>query len=221
MKITILVFLVVSSFVLTGCGLDNKVNSSTNDDEIVSEEFQDPFAKEEVKLRTTIEVKSDYSANRKSIVAKKQINFLDKDKVDKNLVLEYAKNSVIIANTSENKKASKKKDIVEKLVLLDDLQHNTTNDINTEVTIYILELWQKGRFEEALTLDEQLELLYLTKYLDIALDNNPIFDAADEIIHNMCLLIQDKIQGKSRKIEDYKKNIDPMIESVMGQLKNL
>lgn len=221
MKISVLAFLVICSMMLVGCGSDNKVDSNTNDNEIVKEEVQNPFAKKEIKLRTPTQVKDDYSAYRKDIIAKKQINFLDKEEIDVDSVLEYAKNSVKIANTNIGEKVSKKKDIVEKLVALDDLQHNTTNQVNTKVMIYLLDLWKEGKFEEAIIIDEQLELLYLSKYLDLALDNDPIFDVADDVAHNMYLLIKDKIDGKSRRIEKYKKNIDSLVDSVKDQLESL
>ena len=220
MRIAIIVFLLIGSLTLVGCGENVKVISNISNDEIVSDEFKNPFEKEE-KLRTAKEVQEEFKENRNKIVSKKQIKFLDKENVDKSLILKYAKNAVKIAHTNEKKKVYKFKDTIEKLVLVDDLQNNTTDKVKIEMALYLIDLWDEGVFEKETKFDEQLKLLYLSKYLDLALENEPFFNSADKIVHNMYRMIDDRISGKDKRIEKYKNNIEPFIESVKRELEDL
>ena len=86
MRIAIIVFLLIGSLTLVGCGENGKVISNISNDEIVSDDFKNPFEKEE-KLRTAKEVQEEFKENRNKIVSKKQIKFLDKENVDKGLIL--------------------------------------------------------------------------------------------------------------------------------------
>ena len=215
-----LVFLLIGSLTLVGCGERDKVVSNISVDEIINEEFKNPFEKEE-KLRTAKEVQNEYTENRNKIISKKQIKFLEKENIDKDLVLKYAKNAVKIAHTNEKKKIYRLKDTIEKLVLVDDLQNNTTDKVKIEMALYLIDLWEEGVFEKEIKFDEQLRILYLSRYLDLALENEPLFNSADKIVHNMYRMIDDRISGKDKRIEKYKNNIEPFVESVKRELEDL
>ncbi|MGL5069281.1 MAG: hypothetical protein ACRC6T_15975 [Sarcina sp.] len=218
MKKVAIVFLLISSLALIGCGSGDKVDLNTS--KKVENEEINPFAKKDEILRTAKEVDDEYSTNRKNIVARKQIRKLEEDEVDKDDVIEYSKKSVLVAYTNEKSKISNKIRTVERLVMLDDLHHNTSDNVRVNVMLCLLELWEDGGFMETLTEDEGLELFYLTKYLDLALEENPLFSSADDIAHNMNLIIEDNLKGKTRKIEEYKSNIEPLVESVKKQLES-
>ena len=214
-------FLLLTSIGLVGCGSDGKSEVSTTDNEVISEEITSPFGNGEEKVRTAEEIDEEYSINRENIVARKQIKKLDESRIDKASILEYSKNATLSANTNKKDRASNKIKTVEKLVLLDDLHHNTSDGVIVDVTLHLLDLWKNGTFMEILTEDEKLELLYVTGYLDLALEGNPFFTSADSVIRNMKLMIEDKLKGKARKIEEYKSNIDKLVDSVRSQLEGL
>ncbi|MEG2246464.1 MAG: hypothetical protein RSC84_03350 [Peptostreptococcaceae bacterium] len=157
------------------------------------------------------DVKSAYDANIENIMNKEQVQELDMNSIKLDDIIEKANKAKDIADTIEN--ASDKISTIDKLVSIDDLSNNTTEDTMKETLKYIIEEYENGNLE-----NNPETSLYIVRYLDIRLDNHPNMKDADEVVFDMYQICKDTIRGIGDSIDSNKEQINEKLQSVKGSL---
>lgn len=164
---------------------DNK-NISTNNEKVGY--LQENFT-------TYEEVNEGYNKNLEKIMNNEQLKELDMMNINLEDILEYADKSKEVANTVD--KYSDKISLVEKLVSLDDLEHNTTEEAMTETIKYVIAEYESGNY-----VNNSIQILYLTRYLDKRLDNHPNMKDTDDMIFDMYQIVKDTIRANDPNIQE-------------------
>lgn len=199
--IVVIVILIVVA-IAPGEEKDNK-NDSNNNTEV--EYLKENFT-------TYEEITEGYNKNLEKIMNKEQLRELDMMNITLENILEYSNMSKEISDKvdSYNDKIS----AVEKLVSLDDLEHNTTQDAMTETIKYVIEEYESGSY-----INNSIQFLYLTRYLDKRLDNHPNMKNVDEMTFDMYQIIKDTIRVNDPNIkEDLKSELLNSIEANKEQV---
>lgn len=157
------------------------------------------------------DVKQAYTENFEKIMNKETLQELDYKNITLDTILEYANKGVEIANTIE--KNGDKISTIEKLVVLNDLANNTTQEVVKDTLKYIISEYENGNLEK-----EPIKNLYITRFLDIRLDKLPNLSKADEMVFDMYQICKDSIRGLKDSIESNKDQVNEVIEFVKGSL---
>lgn len=207
--------LLVSSLAFIGCNkgesLDNKSNESTPVEQKSNEENEKNLNLEEIK--TPDDVNNAYKANLDKITNGDELIKLNMNEITKDTVLDYANKAVEIANQAES--TTDKIDTVEKLVSLNDLKNNTSQDVMEEVLGYIINEYESNQFNDELKLYQNL---YITRYLDKRLDNHKNLSKADSMVSDMNQIIKDRIREDNSRIEENIEQVNKNINSVKHQI---
>ena len=150
-------------------------------------------------FKTYEEVEEEYNKNLEKLMNNEQIRKLDRENIDLENILEYANKSEELSNGIES--CNKKIQLVEQLVSLDDLEHNTTLDTIKDTIRYVISEYENNNYANNL-----LQFLYLTKYLDKALDNYSNMEKANEMVFDMYQITKDTIRVNDPKFEENLKN---------------
>ena len=208
-KILGLVIATSISFGLTACSSNsNNSETETNTQQSVETSSNNVDLSN---LSTYEDVKLAYEQNLEKIMNNEQIQKLDNITFDK--VLEYAKKSSDIISTVENN--GDKVSTIDKLVSIDDLSHNTSQDVMEECLKYIIDEYEKNSL-----LDESkiIEYQYIVRYLDKRLDNHPNMKDADSMIFDMYQITKDSIRDLSSSVETNIEQVNDKINSVKDML---
>ncbi len=204
-KILGLIIVASISFAFTGCS-SNSSNSDTQQSVETSSNDIDLS-----NLSTYEDVKLAYEQNLEKIMNKEQVQQLDN--ITFNNVLEYAKKSSDIVSTIEND--SDKISTIDKLVSIDDLSNNTSQDVMEECLKYIISEYEKNNLQDE---NKIFEYQYITRYLDKRLDNHKNMKDADDMVFDMYQITKDTIRGDSSSIDSNLKQINDKINSVKNIL---
>ena len=142
---------------------------------------------------------------------------LDLKEITLDTVIENAIAAVALANTSTDGNMTTKIDAIGKMVTLDDLSNNTSQDVMEEVAKYIIELWESDSIVVA-NEDEMLKNLYITRYLDKRLDNHPNLKTIDDMIFDMYQVIKDTLREDTASANINIEQVNDNIEFSKKQL---
>lgn len=165
-------------------------------------------------LETYDDVKLAYDQNMEKIMNKEQLRELDMMNLTKDDVLEYAKKASEIGGKEEG--SSDKIDAIDKLVTLNDLQNNTTQETMEDILKYIISEYETNKLQDA---NRVLEYQYLTKYLDKRLDNHTNMKSADEMIIDMYQICKDVIRNDNSRMDSNIEQVNNNIDLVKGMIK--
>ncbi|UEL48319.1 hypothetical protein [Terrisporobacter hibernicus] len=201
---------IVSTLTLSfvGCG------SSELDEQKESEKQAEQQQETNVDLNNLTsyeDVKSAYDANIEKIMNKEQVQELDMKSIKLDDVIEKANKAKDIVDTIEN--TSDKISTIDKLVSIDDLSNNTTEDTMKETLKYIIAEYENGNLE-----NNPETSLYIVRYLDTRLDNHPNMKDADELVFDMYQICKDTIRGIEDSIDSNKEQINEKLQSVKSSL---
>ncbi len=208
-KILGLIIATSISFGLTGCS-SNSNNSETETNTKQSTETSSNNV-DLSNLSTYEDVKLAYEQNLEKIMNNEQIQKLDNITFDK--VLEYAKKSSDIISTIENN--SDKISTIDKLVSIDDLSNNTSQDVMEECLKYIISEYEKNSLQDK---SKIFEYQYIVRYLDKKLDNHPNMKDADSMIFDMYQITKDTIRDITSDIDDNLNQVNDKVNSVKDML---
>lgn len=150
-------------------------------------------------FKTYEEVEEEYNKNLEKLMNNEQIRRLDSENIVLENILEYANKSEELSNGIES--YSKKIRLVEQLVSLDDLEHNTTLEAIKDTIRYVISEYENNNYTNNL-----LQFLYLTKYLDKVLDNYSNMEKANEMVFDMYQIAKDTIRVNDPNFEENLKN---------------
>lgn len=193
------------SFAFTGCS-SNTSNSDTQ------QSVETPSNDIDLSNLSTYEdVNLAYEQNLEKIMNKEQIQQLDY--ITFNNVLEYAKKSSDIVSTIEND--SDKISTIDKLVSIDDLSNNTSQDVMEECLKYIISEYEENNLQDE---NKIFEYQYITRYLDKRLDNHPNMKNADDMVFDMYQITKDTVRGITSSMDTNIEQVNDKINSVKDML---
>lgn len=183
--VLVVIVILIAAAIAPGEEKDNKDTTINNEKgEYLKENFT-----------TYEEVNEAYNKNLEKIMNNEQLRELDMMNIKLEDILEYAEKSKEMVDKVD--KYSDKITVVEKLVSLDDLEHNTTQDAMTETIKYVIEEYESGNY-----INNSIQFLYLTRYLDKRLDNHPNMKNVDDMIFDMYQIIKDTIRVNDPNIQE-------------------
>lgn len=163
-------------------------------------------------LKTYEDVKNAYEENSEKIMNREKVQELNITNLDD--VLKYANRVNDIISTINN--TNDKIYTIKKLVDIDDLMNNTSEDIMNETLIYLIKEYEQGGFENNPAVN-----LYLAMYLDLKLDNYKDMKEVDTIIIDMIQVLKDTIRINNDTFnEDIRNNMKKDIETNKMQIKD-
>ena len=206
----------ILGLVLVGILALSSVGCGSSEPEKQTEVQSQPEQTQEVKvdlsnLKSYDDVKNAYEQNIDKIMNKEQIQELDMINIKLENILEYANKAKEIVSSVEN--TSDKISTIDKLVSIDDLSHNTTQETMEETLKYIISEYENGNLENNPEVN-----LYLTRYLDVRLDNHSNMKDADEIVFDMYQICKDTIRSLNDSIDSNKEQINGKIGTVKSSL---
>lgn len=129
------------------------------------------------------DLKKAYNSKLNDIMDGKQVQKLDKDKIKSDDVINIAKSSKdLIKQANSN---TEKVNLSGYLVAVDDLSHNTTDIVKSEIYDYIVSEYKNNKLKDK---DKFYEYLYLTRYLDKSLDDS---DERSSTVFDMYQIVKD------------------------------
>jgi len=206
-KILGMILISTLTFSTVGCGNDSAENTTnTNNTEVGIESTINLDY-----IQSYEDVKKAYEENFETIMNKEQLRELDYKNITLDTILEYANKGIEISDTIE--KNSDKISTIEKLVSLNDLVNNTTQEVVKDTVKYVISEYENGNLEK-----DPIKNLYITRFLDVRLDKLPNLSKADEMVFDMYQICKDSIRGLNDGIESNKEQINEVIEFVKGTL---
>lgn len=208
LKKKILVLTLASTIALTVIGCNKK--------EEVKETNENTSKVESVNLdnlNNYEDIKNAYNQNIEKIMNKEQIRELDMMNIKLDDVLDYAKKASDISSKEEE--SSDKIDTIDKLVSLNDLEHNTTKETMEETLKYIISEFESNNLNNT---DKILEYKYVVRFLDKRLQNHPNMSAASDMIGDMNQICKDLIRNDNSRMDaniyQVNKNINTVKSSI-------
>lgn len=188
-KILVLTLATVMPLTIIGCSKKEEVRESTQQTSKVENVSLD-------NLKSYEDVKNAYDQNIEKIMNKEQLRKLDMMNIKLNDVLEYAKKASNISSKVEG--SSDKIDAIDKLVSLNDLENNTTQETMEDTLKYIISEFESNNLNDS---NKVLEYKYITKYLDKRLKNHPNMNAASDMITDMDQICKDLIRNDNSRMD--------------------
>lgn len=164
-------------------------------------------------LKTYEDVKNAFDQNIDKITKKEKLRNLDMKNTNLDEILKYAKNASGIASTC--KSDSDKISTIDKLVMLNDLENNTSKETMDNTLNYIVNEFEKNNLTD---LTKILEYQYIVKYLDKRLQNHPNMKDEKDIIFDMYQICKDVIRKDNRSIDENVRQINKKIDILKSYL---
>lgn len=208
LKKKILVLTLASTIALTVIGCNKK--------EEVKETNENTSKVESVNLdnlNTYEDVKNAYDQNIEKIMNKEQLRELDMMNIKLDDVLDYAKKASDISSKEEV--SSDKIDTIDKLVSLNDLEHNTTKETMEETLKYIISEFESNNLNNT---DKILEYKYVVRFLDKRLQNHPNMTAASDMIVDMNQICKDNIRNDNSRMDANISQVNKNINTVKSSI---
>lgn len=208
LKKKIIILTLASSIALTVIGCNKKedvkeTNESTSKAESVNLD----------NLKTYENVKNAYDQNIDKIMNKEQLRELDMMNIKSDDVLNYAKKASEISSGVEN--SSDKIDTIDKLVSLNDLENNTTQETMEDTLKYIMSEFENNNLNDS---NKVLEYKYITKYLDKRLQNHPNMNVASDMISDMDQICKDLIRNDSSRMDSNVSQVNKNLNTVKSTI---
>lgn len=208
LKKKILVLTLASTIALTVIGCNKK--------EEVQETNENTSKVESINLdnlNNYEDVKNAYDQNIEKIMNKEQLRELDMMNIKLDDVLDYAKKASEISSNVEG--SSDKIDTIDKLVALNDLENNTTQETMEETLKYIISEFESNNLNNA---DKVLEYQYVVRFLDKRLQNHPNMSAASDMIEDMNQICKDNIRNDNSRMDENISQVNKNISIVKSSL---
>lgn len=208
LKKKILVLTLASTIALTviGCNKKEEVKETNENTSKVESVNLD-------KLNNYEDVKNAYDQNIEKIMNKEQLRELDMMNIKLDDVLDYAKKASEISSKVEG--SSDKIDTIDKLVALNDLENNTTQETMEETLKYIISEFESNNLNNA---DKILEYQYVVRFLDKRLQNHPNMSAASDMIEDMNQICKDNIRNDNSRMDANISQVNKNISIVKSSL---
>lgn len=208
LKKKIIILTLASSIALTVIGCNKKedvkeTNESTSKVESVNLD----------NLKTYENVKNAYDQNIDKIMNKEQLRELDMMNIKSDDVLNYAKKASEISSGVEN--SSDKIDTIDKLVSLNDLENNTTQETMEDTLKYIMSEFENNNLNDS---NKVLEYKYITKYLDKRLQNHPNMNVASDMIADMDQICKDLIRNDNSRMDSNVSQVNKNLNTVKSTI---
>lgn len=208
LKKKILVLTLASTIALTVIGCNKKeevkeINENTSKVESINLD----------NLNNYEDVKNAYDQNIEKIMNKEQLRELDMMNIKLDDVLDYAKKASEISSNVEG--SSDKIDTIDKLVALNDLENNTTQETMEETLNYIISEFESNNLNNA---DKVLEYQYVVRFLDKRLQNHPNMSAASDMIEDMNQICKDNIRNDNSRMDENISQVNKNISIVKSSL---
>lgn len=204
-KIIISLAIILTLALVGGCSSDNKAQE-----------------KEEANVETKVEGKGnesaydkiadEYNKNFEAIKNNEKIKDLSKEDVNKEYVISKAEEAQNTVAEIENN--SDKVSTIDKLVYNDDLIHNTSKEAVIDVLNYIIEEYEINKLRGG---EDTLKYMYLTAFLDKALDNYDDLEFAKKMISDMNTICKDTI--RQLDLASIQANVD-QVNEVLDKVKD-
>lgn len=208
LKKKILVLALASTIALTVIGCNKK--------EVVKETNENTSKVESVNLdnlNNYEDIKNAYDQNIEKIMNKEQIRELDMMNIKLDDVLDYAKKASDISSKIEG--SSDKIDTIDKLVALNDLENNTTQETMEETLKYIISEFENNNLNNS---DKILEYQYVVRFLDKRLQNHPNMSAASDMIEDMNQICKDNIRNDNSRMDANISQVNKNINTVKSSI---
>lgn len=160
-------------------------------------------------LKTYDDVKLAYDQNLEKIMNKEKLRELDMMNINKDDVLDYAKKASELCNNIEG--SSDRIGTKDKLVTLNDLSNNTTQETMEDILKYVISEYESNKLQDS---DKVLEYQYILRYLDKRLDNHPNMKVADEMVEDMNQICKDYIRNDNSRMDANIEQVNDNINSV-------
>lgn len=208
LKKKLLVLALASTIALTviGCNKKEEVKETTENTPKVESVNLD-------NLNNYEDVKNAYDQNIEKIMNKEQLRELDMMNIKLDDVLDYAKKASEISSKVEG--SSDKIDTIDKLVALNDLENNTTQETMEETLKYIISEFESNNLNNA---DKILEYQYVVRFLDKRLQNHPNMSAASDMIEDMNQICKDNIRNDNSRMDANISQVNKNISIVKSSL---
>lgn len=206
-KIFIGMLVVISLFSFIGCG--GQENSDITDNAKLEEDNSIDIGS----ISTPEEVKEAYNQNLEKISNKEELLELDIKEITKDKVIEYSNKATEIATKASS--TTDKIDTIDKLVTLNDLSNNTSQEVMEEVIKHVIGQFENGTLTDSSVIHQNL---YITRYLDKRLDNHPNLSKVDSAISNMNQIIKDTLREDNSRIEENMNQINKNIDFIKSQI---
>lgn len=208
LKKKVIILTLASSMALTIIGCNKKedvkeTNESTSKIESVNLD----------NLKTYEDVKNAYDQNIDKIMNKEQLRELDMMNIKSDDVLNYAKKASEISSGVEN--SSDKIDTIDKLVSLNDLENNTTQETMEDTLKYIMSEFENNNLNDS---NKVLEYKYITKYLDKRLQNHPNMNVASDMITDMDQICKDLIRNDNSRMDSNISQVNKNLNTVKSTI---
>lgn len=208
-KISSVLLVLVVSLSMVACDTaDNNIEEVSNQNEIQNSENISLD-----NLETYEDINLAYEQNINKIMNKEQLRELDMMNITKDNVLNYAKKASELCSSIEG--FTDKIDTVNKLVSLNDLSNNTTQETMEDTIKYIISEYENNKLQDG---DKVLEYQYILRYLDKRLDNHPNMKIIDDLVLDMYQICNDYLRDDNSRIDA---NIDqinsniPIVKSML------
>ncbi|MGL5641134.1 MAG: hypothetical protein ACRDDM_02635 [Paraclostridium sp.] len=208
LKKKILVLTLASTIALTVIGCNKK--------EEVKETNENTSKVESVNLdnlNNYEDVKNAYDQNIEKIMNKEQLRELDMMNIKLDDVLDYAKKASEISSNVEG--SSDKIDTIDKLVALNDLENNTTQETMEETLKYIISEFESNNLNNT---NKILEYQYVVRFLDKRLQNHPNMSIASDMIEDMNQICKDNIRNDNSRMDANISQVNKNISIVKSSL---
>lgn len=209
LKKKIIILTLASSIALTVIGCNKK--------EDVKETNESTAKVENINLdnlKTYEDVKNAYDQNIDKIMNKEQLRELDMMNIKLDDVLDYAKKASDISSATEN--SSDKIDTIDKLVSLNDLENNTTQETMEDTLKYIISEFESNNLNDS---NKVLEYKYITRYLDKRLQNHPNMNTASDMITDMDQICKDLIRNDNSRMDANLSQVNKNLNNVKSTIK--
>lgn len=208
LKKKIIILTLASSIALTVIGCTKK--------EDVKEKNESTSKIESINLdnlKTYEDVKNAYNQNIDKIMNKEKLRELDMMNIKSDDVLNYAKKASEISSRAEN--SSDKIDTIDKLVSLNDLENNTTQETMEDTLKYIMSEFENNNLNDS---NKVLEYKYITKYLDKRLQNHPNMNVASDMITDMDQICKDLIRNDNSRMDSNVSHVNKNLNTVKSTI---
>lgn len=212
-KIVSIILIGILSLGVVGCGDPKEETKESNTEETKVEETKEEDKKEVDidKLDTKEDIDNAYLSITSKIRAKEPIRELDMFNIKLDNVIEYANNASKKID-SLNLKGTEAIDATDKLVALDDLDNNTTQDILEESINYVISQYKSDKI---LNDNEVKANMYICRYIYVRITrNHPNMKNEKEVINDLYQMCKDTIRNDNSRMDENKKQVEKGLKKI-------
>ena len=160
---------------------------------------------------TIEEVNEVYNNNIDDIMNGEQIRELPIDDITKDYIILKSKEAADLVNQCESN--NDKIDAIDKIVSLDDFEHNSSEEVTKDILKYIINEYKDNKLQDE---EKVLEYLYISRYLDKVLDNysDPNLKLADDMVFDMYQICKGCIRKDKESIKPNEEQVEDILNNI-------